>query len=285
MWPLPQPRHGARDSYTTCISRTKEMGEEKRRTRLTEATDAVEEAGQQFRQAAGTKTLHTLKSENFQVPGIEKKEKVTTWLYDYGMLDGPGRDIYDELISAPKHGRCPLCGHGTVRTLDHFLPKAHFPALCVDPLNLVPACSDCNKAKSDDHAVTAEKTPFHPYLDDIDGEKWLAAKVIHEDDSVRLHFRVSPPPSWDHVLTARAHHHFRVFGLRTMYAQQANRHLGEIRGHLQGLLAAGGEETVRAHLRDGAASSLSDRPNGWHGVTYRTLAGDETFCRGAFGSG
>ncbi|MER5758938.1 hypothetical protein [Streptomyces sp. NPDC002082] len=284
MWPLGRPRHGARDSYEACISRTREMGAQKRRTRLIAAADAVEAASEAFRSGAAAGSLHDLRPEEFQVPGIGHDEKVVTWLYENGMVKGgPGRAIYDELMSAPEHDRCPLCGHGTVSQLDHFMPKSSYPALCVDPLNLVPACSDCNKVKGDAKATRAEELPLHPYFDDIDTETWLAARVIHEDGSVRLEFFVSPPDSWDQVLADRARHHFKLFNLRRTYANQANRYIGEIRGRLRSLLARGGADAVRAHLLDGAASSLGERPNSWMGVTDRTLAADPAFCQGSFG--
>lgn len=283
MWPLPKPRHDARSTYETCISNTKEMGSEKRRTRLDEATDAVQEASRRFREAATSRTLHALEPEDFRLPAFAPKEKVTTWIYTYGMVAGPGRDIYNELMEAPQDQRCPLCGHGVVHQLDHHLPKTHFHALCVEPLNLIPACADCNGVKNAALAKTAEQTPLHPYLDDIDTDTWLAAKVVHEEGSIRLHFYVDPLPHWDTVLTARAQHHFKLFGLRRLYAIQANRFLGEIRGQLPGQLATGGPMAVRNHLLTGARSSLNSRPNSWIGITYQALADDTVFCAGAFG--
>lgn len=283
MWPLPPPRHGARASYETCISLVREMGAQKRYSRLTAAIDAVDAAAEQFRSAADGQTLHDLVPENFQLPAIAEGEQAVRWIYQNGMVSGPGRPIYDELMSAPEHERCPLCGHGTVSQLDHFLPKSGYPALCVDPLNLIPACSDCNKVKADKKASVVEELTLHPYVDDIDGQTWLAASVVHEDDSIRLEFFVSPPPGWGQVMAARARNHFKLFGLRKTYALQANRFLGEIRGQLYELLSAGGSDAVRDHLLAGAASSLCKRPNSWIGVTYRSLADDAMFCRGVFG--
>ncbi|WP_327749721.1 hypothetical protein [Streptomyces europaeiscabiei] len=40
---------------------------------------------------------------------------------------------------------------------------------------------------------------------------------------------------------------------------------------------------VQRHLLDVASSSLTQRPNSWMGVTYRSLGGDMDFCQGAFG--
>ena len=88
----------------------------------------------------------------------------------------PGRPVYNALKLAAR--RCPLCGHRDVSTLDHYLPKTAFPLLCVTPSNLVPACSDCNKVKSDALPATAADQTLHPYFDDADQDAWLKAEVV-----------------------------------------------------------------------------------------------------------
>ncbi|MDX3694754.1 hypothetical protein PV726_31365 [Streptomyces europaeiscabiei] len=251
-----------------------------RRTLLLAAGDGVEAAGALFRQAAQAGTLHELLGTDFTVPGVPAKEAVQ-WVYDNGMVNTRGgRAVYDQLMAAPEDERCPLCGHGVVRTLDHYLPKKMFPALCVDPLNLVPACADCNHAKGEALPAHAETTPLHPYLDHIDNDSWLSARVAGTTP-VWLEFYVSPPPTWDSVLADRTRHHFHLFGLAKLFSVQANRTLNNIRRHLASAFAAGGEDLVRAYLADEASTRLAHRPNGWEGVTYRALAQDDAFCGGS----
>ncbi|MEU9418435.1 hypothetical protein [Streptomyces sp. NPDC048272] len=253
-----------------------------RRMLLLAAGDTVEAAGARFRQAAQAGTLHELLGTDFTLPGLPTSNAVQ-WIYGNGMVSTKdGRAIYDQLKAAPVDERCPLCGHGMVRTLDHYLPKNTFPALCVDPLNLVPACADCNHAKGDVPPTSAETTPLHPYLDHIDNDSWLDARVA-ESEPVWLEFYVSPPPTWDSLLIDRTRHHFELFGLAELFSVQANRTLNSIRQLLRSALAAGGESLVRAYLADEAATRLAHRPNGWEGVTYRTLSRDGAFCSGRFG--
>jgi len=192
-----------------------------------------------------------------------------------------GRRIYDQIMSGPAHETCPLCGHGIVKTLDHYLPKRVFPVLCVDPLNLVPACSDCNHTKGDLVPSSPDRTPLHPYFDRVDGAAWLHARVL-QDSPVRLEFFPDPPPSWGATLVARVAHHFELFDLAKLYAVQANRTISGIRQQLARLREAGNRETVRSYLREEADTRLAERPNGWEGVTYRTLAADDSFCDGGF---
>jgi hypothetical protein len=280
MWPLDPPALSARESYEACIRSTRNV---QRRSLLLAAGDTVEAAGERFRQSARHSAVHELDSADFTVPGISADDAVR-WVYENGMVGTrDGRVVYDQIMGGPADERCPLCGHGVVRTLDHFLPKRMFPALCVDPLNLVPACADCNHAKGEGIPSDAGTTLLHPYLDRIDHDPWLEARVV-DSSPLWLDFFVSPPPQWDRVLIARTRHHFALFGLARLFAVQANRIVSGLRRQLADLLDTGGADMVRAYLRGEADTRLADRLNGWEGVTYRALAADDAFCRGAFRS-
>lgn len=278
MWPLDPPTLLARESYDTCVRGTSNL---QRRSQLQAAGDSVEAAGERFRQAARRGQVHELNSAEFTVPGVSTGNAVR-WLYENGMVKNQGgRAIYEQIKAAPLDGRCPLCGHGVVSTLDHFLPKRMFPALCVDPLNLVPACRDCNHAKGEAMPSGAEVTPLHPYLDRIDHDSWLDARIV-DTSPIWLAFFVNPPPAWEQLLVDRARHHFALYNLAPLFALQANRIVCNIRQQLTEMLNAGGKEMVRAYLSTEADSRLAHQLNGWEGVTYRALARDGAFCNGAF---
>lgn len=278
MWPLDPPAITARDSYDVCVGGTRDV---QRRQLLLTAGAGIEAAGEAFRQAARQGTLHNLDSKKFAVLGVSPGDAVR-WVYENGMVNTKaGRALYEQIMAASPDERCPLCGHGVVRTLDHFLPKRMFPALCVDPLNLVPACGDCNHAKGDGLPAEAGTTLLHPYLDCIDHDPWLEAKVVNTSP-VLLDFFVNPPSGWEQVLIERTRHHFDLFGLAKLFALQANRTVNNIRYQLTELLDAGGKNLVHAYLSDEAETRLKVRLNGWEGVTYRSLAHDEAFCSGAF---
>ncbi|MCB5179810.1 HNH endonuclease [Streptomyces antimicrobicus] len=252
-----------------------------RRQQLVTARVSVDAAGERFREAASLGTLHDLDGQEFTVPGIAPGELVR-WVYENGMVGSKdGRVVYEQILAAAPDERCPMCGHGMVRTLDHFLPKRLFPALCVDPLNLVPACADCNHVKGERIPADAETTLLHPYLDRIDQDAWLHAQVA-DSSPVWLEFFVSPPSHWEDILIERTTYHFKLFGLARLFAVQANRTVHSIRRQLTAMLGAGGKDMVRAYLADEAETRLAARLNGWEGVTYRALAQDDAFCGGAF---
>ncbi|WP_306971720.1 HNH endonuclease [Streptomyces canus] len=251
-----------------------------RRRRLLAATDTVQQAGVRFRGAVGAQTMHELDSGAFAVPGIAPGDFVK-WAYKNGMCSGGGRDIYDEILDAPEDERCPMCGQGEVKQLDHVMPKMKYPALCVDPLNLVPICERCNYVKGQASPTSVDTTPLHPYVDQVDTESWLDAKVVPNRQG-QLKYYVAAPPGWDDSLTARVHHHFALFELAKRYSVHANRTLKSIKYSLQEQVDRAGEDAVRAYLLDAAVSRLQHDPNSWDGVAHRAWAADAEFCRGAF---
>jgi len=167
MWPLEQPTHSARLTFNTCISRVRNAG---LAARLAAATDSVVAASSEFDRAARHGTLHQIATHEIVAPDITVEEMERVYTQRMAKTGAPGRDIYDEIFSASAQGRCPLCTQRSVTTLDHHLPKARFPALAVAPLNLVPACADCNKAKLTEVPTRAEEVALHPYYDDLGAE-------------------------------------------------------------------------------------------------------------------
>lgn len=193
----------------------------------------------------------------------------------------PGRFVYDRLLEAPPHGICPFCGQRTVSTLDHYLPKAYFSPLVVAPLNLVPACSDCNKAKSDFSPSCAEDQHPHPYFDNFDDECWLVARVI-EDRPPGLAFSCATPDSWSAVKAARIKHHFGTLNLGALYGAHAAEELVNLRGSLQLIYPREGDEGVRNHLWTVAEGRRAAHMNSWQTAMYTALCLSDWYCAGGF---
>ncbi len=63
---------------------------------------------------------------------------------------------------------CPLCGSQTTGSVDHYLPRQHFPEFSILFENLVPACVHCNSS-SKGNTFRGPEAPLrfiHPYYDD-----------------------------------------------------------------------------------------------------------------------
>jgi 5-methylcytosine-specific restriction endonuclease McrA len=275
---LDPPDCTALDAFIICISRIQDSA---LRMRLAGVTQMVVDASAAYALAAGLSQLHQIATQTMVGGTVTRKEMEAVYTYRMARKGAPGRHIYDELLSSVPQGRCPLCAHRIASTLDHHLPKARHPALAVAPLNLVPACSDCNKIKLAYLATSASEEPLHPYFDDIDGDSWLRAEVI-EDLPAAVRFYVEGPSHWDETLASRVRRHFKHLGLGQLYSAEAADELLNVRHQLGALHDIGGKTLVRAELQDRAASCRAARRNGWRTAAFEAFANSEWFCDGGF---
>lgn len=193
----------------------------------------------------------------------------------------PGRAVYDRLLAAPEHGRCPLCGQRDVATLDHHLPKTAYSALVVTPINLVPACSHCNHLKREHAPTAADRQTFHPYFDDAETVQWLHAHVV-EDLPAALVFEVRLNRTVPVGLATRVTFHFEKLKLAKLYTTHAAEELQNLRSGLEMLHAAGGPPAVRDRLIEQRDTYRANRLNSWQSAMYAALAASNWYCREGF---
>jgi hypothetical protein len=273
MWPLASPTRLVGSVLTTCVSNIADpaakIAYEETAARLLVAED-------QFRFAAQRNSLYQFPASTMVGTRTAKQ---MGWLYTNKMADpkAPGRGIYDEIRMAAPNGRCPLCGRGAVYTLDHHLPKAHYPDLAITPINLVPACQDCNKNKTSDSPAMAAEETLHPYFDNVEGDIWLHARVI-EVAPPAVFFSVVPPTMWSPTLAMRVRNHFKVYRLRPLYASLAAEEISNIRTLLAGPHARSGPQGVREYLASVADSHRVTRRNTWQAAAYSAMAASDWFC-------
>jgi hypothetical protein len=244
-------------------------------------TQAVVDASVEFDDAATHTRLHQIAPQGLVGGVVTQAEMEAVYTQRMAKKGAPGRDVYDALFTSAPQGKCPLCGHRTVSTLDHHLPKALYPALAVAPLNLVPACSDCNKSKLASVPANANEETLHPYFDDIDGDRWLAAEVVLARPAA-LRFFVEAPAHWSATLRSRVERHFQTFGLGRLYSSEAADELLNIRHQLRAMHESGGAALVQIELRERAESCQQARRNGWRTATYQAFADSDWFCDGGF---
>lgn len=273
MWTLPLPTYSADATYQTCISRVRD---DELKTRLERARNEISQVDARYRQAGLERDFSDLRPEHCGLTGVSAEEMKRVYDGRMAAQGAPGRAIYDAIMVGSPNGICPLCGQGVVRTLDHYLPKSRYTALAVNPANLIPACSDCNKAKADAVADT-----LHPYYDNVEREPWLRAEH-RETGAASVRFLVDPPASWTAELGGRVTRHFRVFGLNKLYVSNAAQHISGLQWQLSGRAKSGGTAAVRAHLANEAESWGAVRLNSWQAALLHCLAGSDWFCSGGF---
>jgi hypothetical protein len=273
MWTVRMPVAPAASVYLSCI---RGIRDQDLKDRLEKATESVTRADLNYRRAGAAAACGGLPCADFELPDVTAKEMA--WVYENKMAGkkAPGRRVYDAIRTASSQGRCPLCGHRDVTTVDHYLPKSAYAALAVNPANLIPACSECNRMKS-----AAMLDTLHPYYDNVERERWLSAYVLETNPPV-VQFTVQPPESWPSGLAERVHRHFATFELGLLYSMQAAREISGIKARLDSLLSDSGSDAVRDHLRQDEESRLQAGLNSWQAACYGALAASDWFCAGGF---
>lgn len=274
---LKKPDYSAKETFLTCISsiRDKDL-----KRRLTACKALIADAEAEF-DSKFVSQIHTIAKEKIVNGNVTAKELENVYNYKMVKKGSPGRPIYDKIISAPIHGICPLCMHRSIESLDHYLPKTSFPRLATTPINLVPACMACNKIKTTKSPQKPEEATLNPYYDNIDDQKWLAARV-NQTNPPTITFFISSPTGSSSLLTQRVKNHFTLFSLAKLYSVQAAVELSNINNYLVRLYSISRSKSVKQYLEEQADSRYRYDKNSWATALYIAISQDTWFCDGGF---
>lgn len=275
---LPRPNISAHHTLGLCIGSIRDAGLT-HRLGLASPTIVAAEATYAAHGDAGT--LHLIPGTNGVAGHVTTPEMERVYRGTF-VKSKATRELYGSLKAAPENDICPLCSQRTVSQLDHHLPQSAHPALTVTPINLVPACSECNKTKLALEAGHAGEQTFHPYFEDADDARWLYA-TVRETHPAALVFQPTPPAHWDAVKSQRIVWHFTTFKLAKLYASHSAVELNDIKYGLREMAQRNSPEEISAHLRRVATSRAAAHENSWRRATYEALADSEWFCSGGFG--
>ena len=155
-------------------------------------------------------TQHQIPASSYIVAGITKEDMKQ--LYETKFVRSPKarKNYYDKIMSLAADGICPLCGIGVVSTLDHYMAKSKYPVFAVTPINLIPACKDCNHNKLDLQYATSSEASFHPYYDDFAGEIWLEAILNIENNNLEVNYITKRSLNWTSTKNDRVENNFKI---------------------------------------------------------------------------
>jgi hypothetical protein len=282
---VPKPTTGPLELFLTCVGG---FASADIRKRLVDIGPDILAAAVKYDANASAGTLFSISkfdgANDALVTGNVTKGELKSVYSQQMSKDGrPGRNEYEALRALAPGKKCPLCGVGGANTLDHYLPKSKFPLFSVLPLNLVPACRDCNTGKQADVPSTADEQSIHPYYDHqrFFDEQWLFAEVVQTSPPT-VRFFAHPPMHWDIVSKNRASAHLKSFGLSQRFAIQVADDLSAIRPELQRIPDAAGRSS---HLMQRAEDYGSVHKNSWQLAMYQALANSYWYCEVGFSLG
>lgn len=273
-----KPDYNVETVFKACISLVKNKD---LKDRLTLCIPFLNSSEQDFSQRFSKFEIYKISLQTLINGNVTTEEMEKVYTNRMAKKDSPGRLYYDKILASAPQGRCPLCGQRIASTLDHYLPKSEFPTLAVTPINLIPACSDCNKIKQNSIPANAKEQTLHPYFDDIELDVWLKAKIIHNNPCA-FEFYIDPPDIWGALARQRIEYHFTQLEIQKLYSAHAAEELSNISKSLSNILEKGGGEGVRVFLQDAADSRKVVNKNSWQSAIYAAMANDQWFYDGGF---
>lgn len=272
------PVEDAIDVFDICISKVQNAD---LKDRLENCKSSITKAVTDYVAKAPRIELHTIATQNVINGNVTAEEMKKVYTDRMVGATAPGRYIYDKWRGSAPNNICPLCAQRTTDTLDHHLPKGHYPIYSVVPVNIFPVCSSCNKIKLDAVSDAPETDHIHPYFDNVEDELWLKAEVI-EIKPASLRFYTVKPDNWDDIKYARIENHFKLFELEKLYASHSGEELAMNYFRINKMFISGGAQSVRNFLEDSWASMSSANLNSWQTATYEALFNSNWYQEGGF---
>lgn len=273
---IPKPTFTTEEVLITCISN---YMDNELVSRFINSKDEITDWSKLLEENIESNSAYTIQ-EDCKPTNISKREMIKLYTDKFSKQKQPGRVYYDAIMDLPKHNLCPLCGYRPVDSLDHYMPKEKFPAFSISPINLIPACMGCNKAKNSSKPTKAEEEFINPYFDNIENELWLYSE-LNEELPLTIFFSVRPHESWNEIKKERVKRHFIRFKLGQLYSSYASNEISGKIYLLKKTFELGGAPLVRNELIKECESLRYDQLNSWKTALYAALVDSEWFCQEA----
>ncbi|MES1182052.1 MAG: hypothetical protein ABUL44_04585, partial [Flavobacterium sp.] len=226
-------------------------------------------------------TRNALEQTPIDVFTIQEEEDL---LHCYGVTT----KSLDKLIADIKNnqslhlqGICQFCGLNTDSTSDHYLPKTNYPDFCVNALNLLPCCADCNSLKGTYYWDSQHNTRgiINLYTDAIPFEKFLFANINYVGNVPTINFYLQNLTGGYNVFFNIMQRHFLRLNLYCRYKERFNSVHHQVRSSFTNIPRFQGHPMrVKEFLLNDANSLFADYGrNCYHGVVKETLANNATF--------
>lgn len=278
---LGEPQYSFEQALSECLAGI--TGNEVLRGKLTTFIPELSNVANCYIAFAKSGELYTLSAINTEESGdpvvfsdLTRSDFIKLYNQYFVPDQKPARRIYDALKNSA-HEKCPFCGGiGSVKNLDHFLPKAHFPLFSVMPWNLIPACRDCNMdGMAGNYATVAGNQIIHPYADQdrFFSDQWIRANYHAGDNGEPGFFEyfVSAPDHWTDTDKERVAKHFKDFDLAKRFSKKAGELLGTILTQIDNFknLSLSNKHICQCLLQPGV--DKAPFVNHWHKGMYQAL--------------
>lgn len=178
--------------------------------------------------------------------------------------------------------KCPYCGFGEIKDLDHHLPRSVYKALSIFALNLVPACHTCNNKKRAVAGDTPNTQFFHTYLDTIAPVTFLYCAVQVSVKGFVVDFYLNKPAEIDGETFSRLQFQFARLGINQRLKAEVASFMASQRPAIE-MSTTSGQLSLVQFLEKARDFSMEDfGKNHWQTALWAALASHDGFCSGGY---
>lgn len=177
-----------------CFTFHQEVVRSKRSETLRTHMDAIinDVRGQFDAYRTGFEGNNLARLEPLELSDSQKEELCSLYSYKAKKFRELRRTLTVDEQNRP-HETCPYCTIGPINSFDHFLPQSEFAELSDNPLNLIPACTECNGHKNNVWRKNGGSLFLNLYTDDIPEQQYLFVALNIDGQSVDAQFEVQNP--------------------------------------------------------------------------------------------
>ncbi|MCG1980407.1 hypothetical protein K4U80_03620 [Staphylococcus epidermidis] len=278
---IEKPNIKVRQLFNDCIYNLKNENE---KLLINGCIEEIEDIYKKYDEYAVGNKLH-----KFDMTMDRETENIVEKLYKNKLVNPRERArlYYDKIINYQKnkktkkpikfnddHKACPICHTSEVNNLDHYLPKAKYPLLSLNPINLVPICNKCNKNKIDYISHSECDNLIHLYFDDLEDLNWLSMEITNIN-SLTFNYYVDELAFDNPILYKRTKKTFEIFGIGKTYEVLATE---EISDQIENITHFA-QNSSRKEFQEFLLSFIKNHTskNIWKVSLYKELANNDVF--------
>ena len=139
------------------------------------------------------------------------------------------QEIRNSILALGREDKCVFCSVTAVDSLDHLLPREVYPEFSVLALNLVPACSRCNRIKDRECFRATGNNLMHPYFTEMPAEPLLFVEIRIRQDAITCHYFLRRDTGIDEEAFSTIENLFGILQLAELYGTHS---VGEMQDRL-----------------------------------------------------
>ena len=193
------------------------------------------------------------------------------------------QEIRNDILELGRDNKCVFCSVTDVDSLDHLLPREVYPEFSVLALNLVPACSRCNRIKDRECFKATGNSLMHPYFTEMPVDPLLFVEVSVRQNAITWNYFLRRDTAIDEEAFSTIENLFVVLRLAELYRRHS---VGEMQDRLlsmSSIYESGGPELLQEYLaREAESAKAGHGENYWKTAFLRALAASREFYEGGF---